>query len=186
MSFDVQDGFLRESLSFENYCIKENYFVLWNFGRELYCGIEFVSFFDSIKSSKSFLLIMFVQSPPCKYFQKTKLFLCPMQPYGFGDNCFHWTQMSFLLGLGQAFRLGIFRIVGSLLWNSSSALHTSTISVPLASTSMFVYELVTSIDTKMASCSIFVFSIKFIKSLVPFMLDCCFCAIGWSKASTNW
>ena len=29
VGFDVQDGFLRESLSFENCCIKESYFVLW-------------------------------------------------------------------------------------------------------------------------------------------------------------
>ena len=28
VGFDVQDGFLRESLSFENCCIKESYFVL--------------------------------------------------------------------------------------------------------------------------------------------------------------
>ena len=28
VGFDVQDGFLRESLSFENCCIKESYFIL--------------------------------------------------------------------------------------------------------------------------------------------------------------
>ena len=50
---------------------------------------------------------------------------------------------------------------------------------------MFVYKLVTSIDTKMASWPIFVFSIKFIKSVVSLMHDCWFCAIGWSKISIN-
>ena len=29
------------------------------------------------------------QSPPRRYLQKTLLFLCPLQPRGFGDNCFH-------------------------------------------------------------------------------------------------
>ena len=46
VGFDVKTGFLCESLSFEKYCFKESYFVLWYFGRELYCGIEFVSFFN--------------------------------------------------------------------------------------------------------------------------------------------
>ena len=36
------------------------------------------------------------QSPPCSYLQRTLLFLCPMQLHGFEDNCFHWTQISFL------------------------------------------------------------------------------------------
>ena len=36
------------------------------------------------------------QSPPCRYLQRTLLFLCPMQLHGFEDNCFHWTQISFL------------------------------------------------------------------------------------------
>ena len=36
------------------------------------------------------------QFPPCRYLQRTLLFLCPMQLYGFEDNCFHWTQTSFL------------------------------------------------------------------------------------------
>ena len=46
LGFDVQDGFLCESLSFENCCIKESYFVLWYFGRERYCRMEIVSFFN--------------------------------------------------------------------------------------------------------------------------------------------
>ena len=46
VGFDVQDGFLCESLSFENYCIKESNFVHLYFGRELYCGMEFVIFFN--------------------------------------------------------------------------------------------------------------------------------------------
>ena len=36
------------------------------------------------------------QSPPCRYLQRTLLFLCPMQLHGFEHNCFHWTQISFL------------------------------------------------------------------------------------------
>ena len=36
------------------------------------------------------------QSPPCRYLQRTLLFLCPMQLRGFEDNCFNWTQISFL------------------------------------------------------------------------------------------
>ena len=29
------------------------------------------------------------QSPPCRYLQRTLLFLCLMQLHGFDDNCFH-------------------------------------------------------------------------------------------------
>ena len=36
------------------------------------------------------------QSLPCRYLQRTLLFLCPMQLHGFEDNCFHCTQISFL------------------------------------------------------------------------------------------
>ena len=36
------------------------------------------------------------QSPPCRYLQRTLLFLCPIQLHEFEDNCFHWTQISFL------------------------------------------------------------------------------------------
>ena len=46
------------------------------------------------------------QSLPCRYLQRTLLFLCLMQHHGFDDNCFHWTQIRFLSchwGLGQAF-----------------------------------------------------------------------------------
>ena len=46
------------------------------------------------------------QSPPCRYLQRTLLFLCPMQLHGFEDNCFHWTQISFLS----------LRIRPSILW----------------------------------------------------------------------
>ena len=46
VGFDVQDGFLCESLSFENCCIKESYFVLLYFGRKLYSRMEIVSFFN--------------------------------------------------------------------------------------------------------------------------------------------
>ena len=36
------------------------------------------------------------QSLSCRYLQRALLFLCPMQLHGFEDNCFHWTQISFL------------------------------------------------------------------------------------------
>ena len=36
------------------------------------------------------------QSSPCRYLQRTLLFLCPMQLHGLEDNYFHWTQISFL------------------------------------------------------------------------------------------
>ena len=35
-------------------------------------------------------------SLPCRYLQRTLLFLCLMQLHGFDDNCFHWTQIRFL------------------------------------------------------------------------------------------
>ena len=46
VSFDVQDEFFYESLSFEHSCIKESYFVLWYFGCEFYCRVECVSLFN--------------------------------------------------------------------------------------------------------------------------------------------
>ena len=46
------------------------------------------------------------QSLPCRYLQKTLLFLCPLQSHGFGDNCFHWTQPFFQLELGEGVPLG--------------------------------------------------------------------------------
>ena len=49
--------------------------------------------------------------------------------------------------------------------DTQDALHT--ISVP-SSSGMFVHKLLTSIDTKMASWPIFVFSMKRIKSVVSF------------------
>ena len=45
-------------------------------------------------------------SPPCRYLQRTLLFLCLMQLHGFDDNCFHWTQIRFLS----------LRIRPSILW----------------------------------------------------------------------
>ena len=36
------------------------------------------------------------QSSPCRYLQRTLLFLCLMQLHGFDDNCFYWTQITFL------------------------------------------------------------------------------------------
>ena len=41
-----------------------------------------------------------------------------------------------------------------------------------------MYKLDTSVDTKIVSLTYFVFSIKLIKSVVSFITDCCFCAIG--------
>ena len=46
------------------------------------------------------------QSLPCRYLQRTLLFLCLMQLHGFDDNCFHWTQIRFLS----------LRIRPSILW----------------------------------------------------------------------
>ena len=46
------------------------------------------------------------QSSPCRYLQRTLLFLCPMQLHGLEDNYFHWTQISFLS----------LRIRPSILW----------------------------------------------------------------------
>ena len=48
-----------------------------------------------------------------------------------------------------------------------------------------MYKLETSIDTKIVSLTLFVFYIKLIKSVVSFIKDCCFCAIGCSNVSTN-
>ena len=48
-----------------------------------------------------------------------------------------------------------------------------------------MYKLDTSIDTKIVSLPIFVFSMKLMKSVVSLIKDFCFCAIGWSNVSTN-
>ena len=48
-----------------------------------------------------------------------------------------------------------------------------------------MYKLETSIDSKLVSLPIFVFSITLMKSVVSLIKDCCFCAIGWSNVSTN-
>ena len=48
-----------------------------------------------------------------------------------------------------------------------------------------MYKLETSIDTKIVSLPIFVFFIKLIKSVVPLITGCSFCAIGWGNVSTN-
>ena len=61
------------------------------------------------------------------------------------------------------------------------ALHTVVMS---SSCGMFVYRLVTSIDTRMFSGTI-VFSIKLIKSVVSLRYESCSLAIGWSRLSTN-
>ena len=59
------------------------------------------------------LLLLFIyvglglfQSLPCRYLQRTLLFLCLMQLHGFDDNCFYWTQIRFLS----------LRIRPSILW----------------------------------------------------------------------
>ena len=54
MSFDVQDGFFCEHLSFEHHCVKESYFVLRYFGSELYCLVEYVSVFNETIQFTSF------------------------------------------------------------------------------------------------------------------------------------
>ena len=110
-----EDGFLCEMFSFENCCIKESYFVISYFGRGRgLFGMGFVSFFNKklgflllqsqrkeTSSMKHFHWYFYVglglfQSLPCRYLQRTLLFLCPMQLHGFEDNCFHWTQIRFL------------------------------------------------------------------------------------------
>ena len=48
-----------------------------------------------------------------------------------------------------------------------------------------MHKLETSIDTKIVSLPIFVFSVKLMKSVVSLIKDCCFCEIGWSNVSTN-
>ena len=48
-----------------------------------------------------------------------------------------------------------------------------------------MYKLDTSIDTKIVSLPIFVFSMKLMKSVVSLIKDFCFCAIGWSNVSTS-
>ena len=48
-----------------------------------------------------------------------------------------------------------------------------------------MYKLVTSMDTRIVSWPIFVFSMKLIKSVVSLIKDGCVCAIGWSSVSTN-
>ena len=109
--------------SFENYCIKESYFVISYFscGRGLF-GMEFVSFFNkklglfcySPKERKHhqwnvpfvFMLdwvyyyYLFMLDWVCFSLCLVDICkghcLCPMQLPGFEDNCFNWTQISFL------------------------------------------------------------------------------------------
>ena len=118
-----EDGFLCEMFSFENYCIKESYFVISYFGcgRWLF-GMEFVSFFNkklglfcySPKERKHhqwnvplvFMLdwvyyyYLFMLDWVCFSLCLVDICkghcLCPMQLLGFEDNCFNWTQISFL------------------------------------------------------------------------------------------
>ena len=118
-----EDGFLCEMFSFENYCIKENYFVTSYFVRGLIVRWDLLvslikSWVFSVtvpKKGKSsmkrfhwyfYVALGLFQSPPCRYLQRTPLFLCLMQLHGFDDNCFHWTQLRFLS----------LRIRPSILW----------------------------------------------------------------------
>ena len=54
-----------------------------------------------------------------------------------------------------------------------------------SSCGMFVYRLVTSIETKIAFSTTLVFSMKLIKSVVSLRYDFCDLAIGWRRLSTN-
>ena len=81
---------------------------------DLIFGMGFVSFFNKKlgffclqsqrkepSSMKCFHYYFYVRldlfpSLPCRYLQRTLLFLCPVQLHGFEVNCFHWTQISFL------------------------------------------------------------------------------------------
>ena len=47
LSFDVQNGFVYDSFSFDHY-IEESNLVLWYFGREFDARVEFVSLFNKM------------------------------------------------------------------------------------------------------------------------------------------
>ena len=64
---------------------------------------------------------------------------------------------------------------GLFLWNVSYALHT--VAIP-SSCGMLVYKLVTSIETRTAFCSTFVFSMTLMKPVVSLRFDFCALAIG--------
>ena len=64
---------------------------------------------------------------------------------------------------------------GLLLWKRSYVLHTV---VMPSSCGIFVYRLVTSIDTRIVSSVTFVFSMKLIKSVVSLRYEVCCLAIG--------
>ena len=117
-----EDEFLCEMFSFENYCIKESYFVISYFGcgRGLF-GMEFVSFFNkklglfcySPKERKHHqwnVPLVFMLDWVCFSLCLVNIYkghrLCLMQLPGFEDNCFNWTQISFLS----------LRIRPSILW----------------------------------------------------------------------
>ena len=75
-------------------------------------------------------------------------------------------------------------IGGLLLWKHSYALHTV---VMPSCCGMFVYRVVTSIDTKMKMMfsGTIVFSMKLIKSVESLRYESCSLPIGWSRLSTN-
>ena len=54
-----------------------------------------------------------------------------------------------------------------------------------SSCGMFVYRLVTSIETKITFSTTQVFSMKLIKSVLSLRYDFCDLAIGWRRLSTN-
>ena len=98
MGFDVKTGFLCESLSFEKYCFKESYFVLWYFGRELYCGIEFVSFFNKscwnfwnfmLYKIKCMISLLLIREHGINYFYYYKLIIMIIIIYYFRLSTYH-------------------------------------------------------------------------------------------------
>ena len=48
-----------------------------------------------------------------------------------------------------------------------------------------MYKSGTSVDTKIVSFAVFIFSMKLMTSVVSLIKDCCFCAIGWRSVSKN-
>ena len=77
----------------------------------------------------------------------------------------NWNEFSFRIKPNISFRKRV-GIGGLLLWNVSYPLHTT--SIPF-SCGMFVFKLVTSLETKIVSWPILVFSINLMKSVVSFI-----------------
>ena len=95
----------------------------------------------------------------------------------------NWKEFSLSISLSISMRKRV-GIGGLLLWKRSYALHTV---VMPSCCGMFVYRVVTSIDTKMKMMfsGTIVFSMKLIKSVESLRYESCSLPIGWSRLSTN-